>query len=167
MDVELVKVDGRQYRKQAVNMALYSRGSGGTNHRKPESSTRQGTSRKVEPRFPNPPNPPAPSRTRVSPFSSCCAERDEAANDDEIDCTIQKTNDGLFVIKMDVDPECYRFIVGRSGETKKRLQEETGTTITIPQKFEKDHGISTLLKQTSLQNSSMQSQIFVFSSLLP
>jgi polyribonucleotide nucleotidyltransferase len=68
---------------------------------------------------------------------------DEVANDDEIDCTIQKAEDGQYVIKLDIDPEFYRFLIGKAGETKKRLQQETGAMISIPQKFELHTGIST------------------------
>lgn len=46
---------------------------------------------------------------------------------------------------MDVDAEYYRFIVGRGGETKKRIEQDTGATITIPSKYQQDNGISTFL----------------------
>lgn len=50
----------------------------------------------------------------------------------EIDLSkIEKTNTG-FKMELDVPTDCYKFIIGKKGETKKRIERETNTRITIP-----------------------------------
>jgi hypothetical protein len=44
MEVEIIKVDGRQYRKQPINMALYVSGRSDTSNRRSDhGKSREGT----------------------------------------------------------------------------------------------------------------------------
>lgn len=45
---------------------------------------------------------------------------------------LEQTKDGAFKLRLSVPSSCYGYIIGKKGETKKRLENETHTHIVIP-----------------------------------
>ena len=62
---------------------------------------------------------------------------DDIYEDEDCDaCTyVEETGDG-FRVTLDVPSVLFRYIIGKKGETRRRIEEETGTHVRIPRQGE-------------------------------